>query len=205
MTGCMAVGCLLGSFLGKSYPVLLIAFVLIGVGLSGGLYLIPMINGDVIDKDEIDNGARREGVYAGVNSLITKPASAIAHAVFTAMMAGYGYDENITIEGSTAVDWVNQPQSAKDGVFMSWMLIVGILCVLSFVAMIFFPLHGKKWDEQKAQLAKEHEEKEAAYAASVLAPSDEVVVNPDGTEEDATDELVKEIEEEMEKEEQEQK
>ncbi|MBQ7995183.1 MAG: MFS transporter [Bacilli bacterium] len=172
MCGAMGVGCIVGSFLGKYMIVLAISFFLIGVGLSGGLYLIPMINGDVIDKDELDNGARREGVYAGVNSLITKPASAIAHAVFTAMNAAYGFSADITKEtetGAKVVDYAAQPDSFKDGLFVSWMLIVGVLCLLSFVAMWFFPLHGKGWDEAKAKLAIEHAKKEEEYAQKVLA------------------------------------
>jgi len=111
-------------------------------------------------------------MYAGTNSLITKPASAIANAVFVWMFGFYGYDQNITTtdaNGNTVVDYAAQPQSAKDGVFMSWMLIVAILCVLSFIAMIFYPLHGKEWDERKNILAKRHADKEAAYEQQILA------------------------------------
>ena len=172
MTGLMALGCFMGAFFGKYYIALLIAFFFIGIGLSGGLYLIPMINGDVIDQDEWKNGARREGMYAGTNSLITKPASAIANAVFVWMFGFYGYDQNLTTtdaNGNTVVNYAAQPQSAKDGVFLCWMLIVAILCVLSFIAMIFYPLHGKEWDEHKEILAKRHAEKEAAYEQQILA------------------------------------
>ena len=35
-------------------------------------------------------------------------------------------------------------------------------------AMMFFPLAGKKWNEEKAALAKRHEEKEAAFEQEVL-------------------------------------
>lgn len=176
--GAMGVGCLAASFLGMYYYVLIICFFLIGIGFAGGLYLVPMVNGDVMDKDEMDNGTRREGVYAGINSLITKPAGAIAQAIFPAMMVSwFGFDadkkisvlENGVDTGKTTTDWVNQVASAKNGLFIAWMLFTGILLVLSFVAMWFYPLHGKEWNEKKEALALEHSKKQEEYEQKMLA------------------------------------
>ena len=178
MTAVMGVGCLLGAFLGQYFYVCVVTFLCCGVGLAGGLYLVPMVNGDVMDKDEADNGVRREGVYAGINSLITKPAGSIATALFPLMLTGlYGFNEAIkkteidSITGNEVqvVDYANQAMSAKNGLFLCWFLITGILLVLSFVAMWFYPLHGKEWDEKKKALAKEHAEKEQAYEQEMLA------------------------------------
>ncbi|MCR4562955.1 MAG: MFS transporter [Bacilli bacterium] len=168
MCAVMGTGVLVGSFLGKYMYVLVFSFFCIGVGLGGGLYLVPMLNGDIIDFDELKNGARREGVYAGINSLITKPAGALAQAIFPVMMAWFGFDQNKkTAQGIT--DFVNQPQSAKDGLFICWFLITGILLILSLVAMWFFPLHGKKWDDEKSALADAHAKKEQEYEQAILA------------------------------------
>ena len=178
MTAVMGVGCLLGAFLGQYFYVCVVTFLCCGVGLAGGLYLVPMVNGDVMDKDEADNGVRREGVYAGINSLITKPAGSIATALFPLMLTGlYGFNEAIkkteidSITGNEVqvVDYANQAMSAKNGLFLCWFLITGILLILSFVAMWFYPLHGKEWDEKKKALAKEHAEKEQAYEQEMLA------------------------------------
>lgn len=170
--GCMGAGCLLSSFLGMYFYVLLLSFFLIGIGFSGGLYLVPMVNGDVMDKDELDNGARREGVYAGINSLITKPAGAIAQAIFPWMMTSFfNFQPDKKIDGVT--DWVGQPDSAKNGLFICWMLITGILLVLSFVAMWFYPLHGKEWNHNKEMLAIEHQKKQEAYEQEILAKMQE--------------------------------
>ena len=38
-----------------------------GMGFAGGMYLVPLMNGDVIDYDESITGLRHEGMYAGVN------------------------------------------------------------------------------------------------------------------------------------------
>jgi GPH family glycoside/pentoside/hexuronide:cation symporter len=168
----MATGCFIGAFLGRYFWAIIIAFLLIGVGFAGGMYLIPVVNGDVIDKDEIDNGSRREGTYAGVNSLITKPAMSLATVAFNGIFQAFGLDKNITKtnpdNGEITIDFAAQSTAAKNGLFMAWMLIPAILLVLSFVAMYFFPLHGKKWNDEKAELAKKHTEKEAAYEQEVL-------------------------------------
>lgn len=168
MTAVMGTGCLLGAFLGQYFYVCVFTFLCCGVGLAGGLYLIPMINGDVIDKDEVDNGTRREGVYAGINSLITKPAGSIATALFPAMIVGlYGFNMNLKVDD--VIDYANQPASAKNGLFMCWFLITGILLILSFIAMWFFPLHGKEWDQAKHDLSIKHMEKQKEFEEKMLA------------------------------------
>ncbi len=172
MSGVMGLGCLLGAFLGQYFYVCIVTFFCCGVGLAGGLYLIPMVNGDVIDKDEVDNGARREGVYAGINSLITKPAGSIATALFPVLIAGiFGFDASNKVDG--VIDYVNQPASAKNGLFLCWFLITGILLILSFIAMWFFPLHGKEWDETKRELSIKHAEKQKEFEEKVLAQKQE--------------------------------
>jgi Na+/melibiose symporter-like transporter len=134
------------------------------------MYIIPVVNGDVIDKDEIDNGSRREGTYAGVNSLITKPFMSIAQVTYMAILeGGFGLTHTDDSQGQPIYDWANQSMTTKNGFFIAWFLIAAILLVLSAIAMYFFPLHGKKWLDEKAALAKKHADKEAAYEQEVLA------------------------------------
>jgi len=176
MTGVMGVGCLVGAFLGQYFYVCLFTFFCCGIGLAGGLYLIPMLNGDVIDKDEVDNGSRREGVYAGINSLITKPAGSIATALFPLMITSlFGFDKTLKKSGTDEVgkvveviDYANQSMQAKNGLFICWFLITGILLILSFIAMWFYPLHGKEWDNTKHELSLKHMEKQREFEAKVL-------------------------------------
>ncbi len=176
LTGCMGSGCLLGAFLGQYFYICLLTFFLCGIGLAGGLYLVPMVNGDVIDKDEADNGTRREGVYAGINSLITKPAGSIATALFPLMITSlYGFNKDLktTVTNDAGqvvevIDYANQTMQAKNGLFMCWFLITGILLVLSFIAMWFYPLHGKEWDDKKKELSEQHLIKQQEYEQKML-------------------------------------
>ncbi len=165
--GLMAAGCLTGAFWGRYFIVTVFTFFCSGAGLAGGLYVVPMINGDVMDKDEIDNGSRREGVYAGINSLITKPAQSIATSVFPVMMAAFGFIPTLnTANGAT--DWLSQSESVKNGFFFCWLFITGILLALSFLAMWFYPLHGKEWNQMKEKLSAEHIQKQESYEKLML-------------------------------------
>ena len=78
-------------------------------------YLIPLMNGDVIDMDEHRTGLRREGMYAGVNSLVTKPAISIAQAVFLGIIGAFGYDQALA-KGAQSV-------SAQTGILIGWVAV----------------------------------------------------------------------------------
>jgi glycoside/pentoside/hexuronide:cation symporter, GPH family len=76
-TGSFAMGCFMLAFWGRLQPVAA-GFFLVGVGFAGGVNLIPLMNGDVVDYDEHLTGLRREGMYAGINSFVAKPAVSVA-------------------------------------------------------------------------------------------------------------------------------
>lgn len=147
-----AAGCLIMLAGGKLLLPAAIGFFLIGVGFAGGMYLIPIMNGDVIDYDEQRTGLRREGMYAGINSLVTKPAISLAQAAFLWILQANGYDPLLPKGLQTA--------QAENGILLAWMLIPAILLTLSWFVMRWYPLAGKQWEEIKRQLAIIHDEKE---------------------------------------------
>ncbi|MCX7976912.1 MAG: MFS transporter, partial [Bellilinea sp.] len=147
-----AAGCLIMLAGGKLLLPAAIGFFLIGVGFAGGMYLIPIMNGDVIDYDEQRTGLRREGMYAGINSLVTKPAISLAQAAFLWILQANGYDPLLPKGLQTG--------QAENGILLAWMLIPAILLTLSWFVMRWYPLAGKQWDEIKRQLAIIHDEKE---------------------------------------------
>ena len=136
--------------IGNLMAVALVVFLLTGVGFAGGMYLVPIMNGDVIDYDELKTGSRREGIYAGVNSLITKPAISLANAAFLMIAKWFGYDTTLTAGMQSAL--------AKHGILVAWMAIPALLLIISAIGMKFYPLHGKKWDEEKESLAQKHKD-----------------------------------------------
>jgi glycoside/pentoside/hexuronide:cation symporter, GPH family len=154
-----SISCLLMSFFGGHAIVAGICFFITGFGFSGGMFLVPLMNGDVIDYDESVTGLRREGMYAGINSLVTKPAISFANAAFIVIIKAFGYVQQAA-SGT-------QSEGAKSGILIAWMLIPALLLFFSYVSIIFYPLHGDKWQNTKLHLKQKHEENEREYLISL--------------------------------------
>mgnify|MGYP005864277381 CR=1 FL=1 len=157
--GSFALGCLVMLLGGRLLAPAAVSFFLIGIGFAGGMYLIPLMNGDVIDYDETRTGLRREGIYAGINSLVTKPAISIAQAVFLGFLTRFGYDQSLA-KGL-------QSASAQTGILVAWMLVPSALLVISLLVTLFYPLAGASWERTKHELAARHAAKEKAYLESL--------------------------------------
>ena len=143
-----AVGATLMAIFGKYHFVAIPGFFTAGMGFAGGMFLIPLMNGDVIDYDESVTGIRREGMYAGVNSLITKPAISFANAAFLMIAKAFGYDT--TLAAGLQSDW------AKQGVLVAWMAAPAALLVICAICMKFYPLAGEQWAQTKRELELRH-------------------------------------------------
>ena len=149
MSVAFAAGALLVIFAGQYVIPAMIAFFIIGLGFSGGMYLVPLMNGEVIDYDEAKTGFRREGMYAGVNSLITKPAISFANAAFVTIIGWFGYDNAVKAGAQDAM--------AKFGVKVAWMALPALLFIISAIAMKAYPLVGEEWKQMKEELSRKHE------------------------------------------------
>jgi len=112
------------------------------------LLVNPLI-GDIADEDELKTKSRREGMFFGTNALITKPAPSLIIFIFTALIEFFGYNSELAVQSSEAIRGLR--------------LGVGILplafLVLGFVALFFYPLHGKKLNQVKIKLNKLHKER----------------------------------------------
>lgn len=133
---------------GKISVIAVLGFFTAGMGFAGGMYLVPLMNGDVIDYDESITGLRREGMYAGVNSLITKPAISFANSAFLLIAKAFGYDT--TLASGMQSEW------AKQGVLVAWMAVPAALLIICAISLKFYPLAGEKWDETKRALEEKH-------------------------------------------------
>lgn len=125
-----------------------ICFFVIGVGFIGLMFCIPIMNGDVIDYDELKTGKRREGIYAGVNSFITKPAQSIAQSSFLFLAVKLGYIQNLA-KGM-------QNSSGEKAILVGWMLLPAITLFICGITLFFYKLHGESWSKEKEKLAIKH-------------------------------------------------
>ncbi len=150
-----AAGCFFLLVGGRFVVPAALGFLCFGFGFAGGMYLIPLMNGDVVDFDEHKTGLRREGMYAGINSFITKPAISIAQWALLTIITAFGYNQALA-KGAQSV-------TAQTGVLVGWVAPTGILLVLCFFALAFYPLAGKQWEETKKELSLRHRQKEKEY------------------------------------------
>jgi len=117
---------------------------LIGVAFAGIFLMDNILISDIIDEDEINTGQRRAGMYFGINGLVVTLSNALVSIVFGIIATAYGYDTQLAI----------QPPSVAFGfrVFMTGLPFVG--CLLAFLVLLAYPLHGARLAALKAQLAK---------------------------------------------------
>jgi GPH family glycoside/pentoside/hexuronide:cation symporter len=153
-----ALGCAALLFGGRFVIPAAFGFLMFGFGFAGGMYLIPLMNGDVVDFDEHKTGLRREGMYAGINSFITKPAISIAQWALLTIITAFGYDQALA-KGA-------QSYSAQTGVLVAWVAPTGVLMLLCFFVLSFYPLAGPSWEKIKLELGLVHKEKERKYLES---------------------------------------
>jgi GPH family glycoside/pentoside/hexuronide:cation symporter len=140
-------------FIGWNFSSAILEMILLGMSFSGYFLMGQMVMADVIDYDEVLTGKRRETTYSGANALLTKPAVSLAPWLFLTIINAFGFKSQIS----------DQTSSAQFGIMIGFTIIPAIFILFSAVAMKYFPLKGKEWQEEKKKLAKIHREKERNY------------------------------------------
>ena len=127
-------------FLGPNMELIaFIVFFLIGIGLSGSLYIIDIIIADIVDEDEVNTGSRREGGYYGVNIFFQRFATVFVFLIIgpVFLIADWGEFNPITIPAFE---------------IRSLMVIYpSIALVIALIAIYFYPL-----DKERLKMVKEN-------------------------------------------------
>jgi GPH family glycoside/pentoside/hexuronide:cation symporter len=130
----------------------LIVFFLIGIGLSGSLFIIDLVVADIVDEDELSTGMRREAGYYGVNAFVLRFSNVLVilaiGIVFSGTEWGGGYVPNPGI-------------NVIIGLKILMFILPAIALVIAALAIFKYPLHGLKLREMKERLDELHEEKKA--------------------------------------------
>ena len=130
-------------------PLIAIISLMITTFFGGyGVFVIPIMYLSV-DEDELKHGIRREGMFLGINALITKPASSLGPILATFILGTFGY-----IQGSPT-----QPASALLGIDILFLLVPAIVTAISLIFIHFYPHHGEKLEKMREELNKLHQEK----------------------------------------------
>ncbi|MFW9784174.1 MAG: MFS transporter, partial [Candidatus Heimdallarchaeota archaeon] len=128
-----------------------IVFFLIGIGLSGSLYIIDIIIADIIDEDEVKSGIRREGGYYGINIFFQRFATVFVFIIIgpVFLVADYPY-----FTGSMTPE-------IEFGLRSLMFIYPAIALIIAIIAIYFYPLDGERLKQVKEQREKIHQEKKS--------------------------------------------
>ena len=163
--GALAIGGLFSFFAGLSgnWILVSIGFSIFMLGFPGEFIQHNPMRADTIDYDYWKiSGERREGLYAGVGPLLSKPMISVALAVPPALMTAFGLI--FVGDGLSATQGLAR---ASLSVNISMTLLPGIVCLIGLLVWIkFYPLTGKVVEEMKKEVRILHEQKRKEYEDS---------------------------------------
>jgi len=110
----------------------------IGLSLAGLLVFPDLLISDIIDEDETVIGARREGVYFGINGFLIRFAFTMQGITTALVLSLSGYIP--AVAGEAAV----QPASAIFGIRAMVSLVPIAASLVTIYALQMYPLHSAK-------------------------------------------------------------
>jgi GPH family glycoside/pentoside/hexuronide:cation symporter len=96
-----------------------------------------VLNGELIDYDEMLTGTRKTGLYGGLFALLTTSLTSLQATIFSSIISHFGYDGKLT----------EQTERAVMGIRIGAGLVPVIMCVIGFIPMLFFPI-GRKLERE---------------------------------------------------------
>lgn len=119
-----------------------------GISLAGLLMLTNPLIADITDEDEVLNGARREGMFFGMNGLIIRLAFVIQGLLTAVVFTLTGY-----VNPSPGVLYPAQPDAALFGMRLLTGGVPAVALVLAFLLLGGYTLHGARAAAIRAQAA----------------------------------------------------
>ncbi|MEX1247400.1 MAG: MFS transporter [Anaerolineales bacterium] len=120
----------------------------IGLSLAGLLVFPDLLISDVIDEDETVGGARREGMYFGINGFVIRFAFTMQGITTAIVLSSSGY-----ISGAVEADPV-QPASAIFGIRAMIALVPILASLVTIAALQMYPLHTGRLKTVRARVGR---------------------------------------------------
>ncbi|HEY4718197.1 MAG TPA: MFS transporter [Anaerolineales bacterium] len=118
----------------------------IGLSLAGLLVFPDLLISDVIDEDETVVGARREGMYFGINGFIIRFAFTMQGITTAVVLSASGYISGV-------VD-AAQPASAVFGIRAMIALVPIVASLVTISALQMYPLHSARLKTVRARVGR---------------------------------------------------
>ncbi len=138
-------------FIGDMIPGIIVFF-LMGIGLSGSLYIIDIIISDIVDEDEINTGIRREGAYYGANMFLMHLSTVLVFLVIGPVFILSNWEMFDPLNVTPEIIFALRSLMA---IFPSIALLIALLVIYKY------PLDDERLKQVKQQREKLHEEKKS--------------------------------------------
>jgi len=117
---------------------------LAGFGVSSAHLLPRSMSADVLEVDELESGARQEGIYSGFNVFVRKLSTGLVLGLIGPVLAFSGYVESATIQTANATTAIR----LMIAVLPAILLLAG--CIIAW----FYPLTRQRHTEILEELAR---------------------------------------------------
>jgi glycoside/pentoside/hexuronide:cation symporter, GPH family len=138
----------------------LIAVTLFGLNLAGLLMLTDLLVADLVDADELVTGARREGLYFGMNGFVIRLAFTAQGLITGMILTWSGY-----VSPTFGVLYPEQPETAVWGIRLMIAGLPALALLLGYFLLGKYSLHGEKLAEMRTAVATLHAQKQAQLQA----------------------------------------
>ena len=135
-------------FFPSTFQAGLIGTTLFGLSLAGLLMLTNPLVADITDEDELQTGARREGMFFGMNGLVIRFAFVIQGILTAIVFTTTGY-----INPTAGVLFPEQPAAALFGLRLLTGGFTALALVAAFVLLGGYRLHGARAERVRAEAA----------------------------------------------------
>lgn len=133
-----------------NYVMFIIAIAIFGIGLAGVILLPQTLYADVIDEDETITGVRREGMYNGIRSFISKSSVSISYVTMGIVLSVSGFQAGAATQSDTALL----------GIRLLIGLIPAVVMFIGILIYIHYPLKGERLEKVKEEVIRMHKEKQ---------------------------------------------
>ncbi|MHA1729034.1 MAG: MFS transporter [Promethearchaeota archaeon] len=104
-----------------------------------------------IDQDEVEHGSRREGMFFGVNALLTKVSESIGPIIATVLLGAFLY-----VKGGTRAE---QPAEAILGIKILFYVVSNVNVLFSMIFIYLYPISPEVLEELDRNLKEIHRKK----------------------------------------------
>ncbi|MDX1413923.1 MAG: MFS transporter [Candidatus Promineifilaceae bacterium] len=128
-----------------------------GLSLAGLLMLTDLLIADMVDADELLTGARREGLYFGMNGLIIRFAFTIQGLITAVVLTLTNY-----VAPTATVIYPPQPAAAVMGFRIMLAGFPALALIAAYFLLQGYKLHGRRLLEVQTAVSALHVQKQAA-------------------------------------------